>query len=92
MNDLNTPRSTLAGVGTLTNALYFGGSDNSAVTEEWNGTSFTETGDLNTGRQQIGGSGIYTSAVAFGGDTGSITGATEEFSAAALSTISFDAS
>jgi hypothetical protein len=41
-----------------------------AVTECWDGTSWTEVSDLNTARIYIGGSGASnTSALAFGGQT-----------------------
>ena len=39
-----------------------------AITESWNGTSWTEVNDLNTARYVLGGSGSSTSALAFGGD------------------------
>ena len=39
-----------------------------AITESWNGASWTEVGDLNAARYQIGGFGTATAALAFGGD------------------------
>ncbi|BCV03071.1 MAG: hypothetical protein CM15mV60_450 [uncultured marine virus] len=91
VNDLNTKRFVLAGAGTQTSALAFGGYDFSspagvAVTESWNGTNWTEVNDLNTARYYIAGSGTdNTSALAFGGTTGTLTGATEEWNGASWS-------
>jgi hypothetical protein len=49
VNDLNTARRLLAGAGTATAALAFGGeTPNTGATESWNGTSWTEVNDLNT--------------------------------------------
>jgi hypothetical protein len=38
-----------------------------AVTESWNGTSWTPVSSLNTSRNWPGGAGIQTAALAFGG-------------------------
>jgi hypothetical protein len=67
LNDLNTARADLGGVGTNTAALAFGGDSPSIVanTESWNGTAWTEVNDLNTARAAIGGSGIQTAALSF---------------------------
>jgi hypothetical protein len=64
--------------------LLFGGEAGSstAVTEEWDGTSWTETSDLSTARNALGGAGIQTSALAFGGDIPPSTAATEEWTGA----------
>jgi hypothetical protein len=84
VNSMNTARYGLAGAGTHTAALAFGGSSPdtpyfSAVTETWNGTNWTETGDLNTARRQLAGCGdTNTAALAFGGTSPS-SSATEEF-------------
>ena len=51
VNDLNTSRYQLMGVGTSTNALGVGGNPARAINEKWNGTSWTEVNDINTGRQ-----------------------------------------
>jgi hypothetical protein len=50
-----------------------------ANTESWNGTSWSQADELNTARNSLAGAGTQTSALAFGGNTGSITGATEEY-------------
>ena len=51
-NDMNTARNYLAGAAAdNTAALASGGSPNSALTESYNGTSWTEVADLNTGRE-----------------------------------------
>jgi hypothetical protein len=43
VNDLTTARSGIAGCGTNTAALAFGGSPNTAATEEWSGPQTTAT-------------------------------------------------
>ena len=86
--NLATARSALAGCGTQTLALAFGGDDGSvtAVTEEYNGTSWTNTTSMATARSLLAGAGTQTSALAFGGTTGSVTAATEEFTGAVVAT------
>jgi len=55
--------------GTNTDALAFGGGATAtAVTEEWNGSSWTEIADLSTARQQLGSAGTTAAALAFGGN------------------------
>jgi hypothetical protein len=54
----------------------------SSVTEDWNGSAWTEVADLATGREQHHGSGSSTSGLAFGGSTSpGVTAATEEWTA-----------
>src|SRR5210317_1453959 len=71
-NNLNTGRETLAGAGTQTAALAFGGEipPQTGVTESYDGTSWTEVNDLNTARYGLGGVGTQTAALGFGGNTG----------------------
>ena len=67
---LNTARDQLAGAGTQTLAIAFGGNappGNQVVTETYDGSSWTEVNDLNTARRKMGGAGLYNSALAFGG-------------------------
>ena len=79
--DVNTGRYGLAGAGTYTSAIAYGGytTTNVANAETFDGTSWTETSDLNTARRGLGGGGIQTAALAFGGDSGSASSATEEW-------------
>jgi hypothetical protein len=67
--NLATARSALAGCGTQTLALAFGGDDGSvtAVTEEYNGTAWTGGGNLATARGVLGGAGTQTAGLAFAG-------------------------
>jgi hypothetical protein len=71
---LNTARSALGGAGaTRDSALAFGGGPPpaptaTAITESYNGTSWTEVNDLNTQRAFVAGAGTQTSAIASGGD------------------------
>ncbi len=87
--NLNTGRQTLAGSGTQTAALAFGGSLNPGITgqtEEWNGVSWTEVADLATGRRAwSSGAGSSSSAIAAGGEgpSGAIT-TTEEWTGAGV--------
>jgi hypothetical protein len=66
---LNTARESLAGAGTQTAALGFGGyiTAVTAATEEYDGTSWSPGGSLNTARWIIAGVGTQTAALAFGG-------------------------
>ena len=53
-----------------------------ALTENYNGTSWTEVADLATGREQIRGAGSDVAALAVGGATpGTVYANTEEFTA-----------
>lgn len=80
-NNMNTARTALAGAGTQTAALGFGGAlpAVSAVTEKYDGTNWTTVNSMNTARQSLGGVGTQTAALAFGGGTPAITAATEEW-------------
>ena len=65
-------RVFLAGAGTSTSQLVFGGSDPGGpgvtTTESWDGSSWTTVNSLATARQMLGGDGASnTSAIAFGG-------------------------
>ena len=52
---------------------------NTAVTESYNGTSWTEANDLKTGRQALGEQGTYTAAIATGGEPPGIQNKTEKW-------------
>jgi len=86
LNDMNSARRSLAGAGTNTATLVFGGNTTTivALTEEWNGASWAEVADLSTARVGLGGSGATagsTASLGFGGeDPGAVTTATEEWS------------
>ena len=73
MGDLNVGREGLGGTGIATAALAIGGYADvpinapTALTESWNGSSWTEVNDLNTARQRLSAGGTTTSALAFGG-------------------------
>ena len=61
--ELNTARRLLAGAGTQTAALAYGGwPPNYANTEEWNGSAWTEVADLNTAGRQATGVGVNAEA------------------------------
>ena len=97
VNDLNTGRQRLGGIGVSTAALAYGGDKEpapySADTEIWNGTNWTETSNLSAARSFLQGAGTYTVGVAFAGETGTaISAATEEFTGASTPTVEFDLS
>jgi hypothetical protein len=76
-NNMNTARR-VEGTGTQTAALGFGGVF-SALTESYNGTSWTEVNDLNTARYELGPAGTQTSALGFGGATPPAVAVTESW-------------
>ena len=80
--NLNTARQLLAGAGTQTAGLAFGGRNpggaNVNATESYNGTSWTSGGNLNTSRDSLGGAGTNTAALAFAGG-GPPSAATEQY-------------
>ena len=84
---MNTARSTLAGSGTQTSAIAFGGDTGPAVqslTELYDGTSWTVSSTMATARDRLGGAAATSpAALAFGGTTGSNTAASEEFNSSA---------
>jgi hypothetical protein len=95
LNDLGTARYALAGAGTSTDALGFGGyqylinpsSPHAvALTEAWNGSSWSETSDLNRKISSNTGNGTGASAITIGGiDTPTVTSNTEEWIGAGAS-------
>ena len=88
VNNLNTARNQLAGLGTQDSALAFGGEGppNVALTEDWNGNNWVETSDLNTAVRFQGGAGTTTAGLSFGGDNGPVTNNTEEWSGSSIAT------
>jgi hypothetical protein len=69
--NINTGRAYGRNTGIQTACIYFGGHtalQTHAITEEYDGSSWTETGDLNATRKSMAGFGTSTAAVAAGGD------------------------
>src|SRR5210317_1749999 len=68
---LITARYILAGAGTQTAGLAFGGRTTGVtnVTEEYNGSGWANGGNLGTARQALAGAGTQTAGLAFGGET-----------------------
>jgi hypothetical protein len=65
--NLNTGRNGVRGAGvSQTATVVFGGNDGSVTgkTENYNGSSWTETTDMNTGKTNSVGTGTYTAAIA----------------------------
>jgi hypothetical protein len=84
-----TARYGLAGTGTQTAALGFGGDipPITGATEEYNGTSWTSSKFMNTARTYLTGAGTQTAALAFGGTLPPFTGATEEYDGTSWTTV-----
>ena len=77
---VKTGKDQTSGAGTTAAALNFrGGPPVQDDTEKWNGTSWISVNDMNSGRRATAGSGTQTAALCFGGNSGSATGATEEW-------------
>ena len=76
---LNTASNGLAGCGTQSAGLSFGGyaAAVSAVTEEYNGTSWSAGGNLATARFSLAGCGTQSAGLSFGGN--GPTAVTEEY-------------
>jgi hypothetical protein len=67
---LNTARPQITAFGTQTAGLFFGGSlppPQTAITESYNGSAFSEVNDLNTARRLMGGAGTSTAGLGIGG-------------------------
>ena len=71
--NLATARQSGAGAGTQTAGVITGGqplppgSGYIGITEEWDGSSWSESGDLNNARAELAGAGTQTATLAFGG-------------------------
>jgi hypothetical protein len=77
---MNTARYSLAGAGTNTAALAFGGNNPAvACTESYNGSTWTAGGIMGTARSYLAGAGTNTSALAFGGFTPTTVACTESY-------------
>ena len=80
---METARNGLAGAGTQTAALGFGGYTTAAPgvanTEEYNGTSWTAGGNLTVARYFLAGCGTKTAGLAFGGFNTAHSASTEEY-------------
>ena len=90
--DINTGRQRAGGEGTFPSSLIFGGytPSNTANTEAWNGSSWTEVNNLNTARNGNSSAGASsTDGLYFGGTPSS---ATEEFVSPTTNTVTFTAS
>ena len=79
--NLGTAREFLAGCGTQTAGLSFGGyaAANSAVTEEYDGAAWAAGGALGTARQRLAGCGTQTAGLSFGGYVTANSAVTEEY-------------
>lgn len=92
--DLNVARYGLAGCGTYTSSLSFGGGIDADIgttymndTESYDGTTWTIEGDIVTSRRSLCGSGTNTAALCSGGYLGEVVGNTEEYNGTVWSSI-----
>jgi len=85
---LNQARCDLAGCGTVSAALVFGGyyTDILSTTEKWSGSSWATSGSLNTARMAFGGCGTSSSALSVGGYSTTYLSTTEVWSGSAWAT------
>ena len=79
--NLGTARYGIAGAGTQTAGLGFGGNSGSvtAATEEYDGSAWTTGGTMATARRGLAGAGTQTAGLGFGGYDTDVTAATEEY-------------
>jgi len=86
---LGTARYALAvgPAGTQTAGLAHGGliSSASALTEEYDGSAWTESGDLNTAKRSHASAGTQTACLSFGGHTTTAVAINEEYNGSAWS-------
>ena len=82
--NLGTARYYLAGGGTASEAVCFGGFSGSplAVTEVYDGSAWSSSDNMNTARYYLAGGGVPAGAIGMGGTTGSFSVATETFTSA----------
>jgi hypothetical protein len=90
-NNMGTARYALAGAGTQTAGLAFGGyvgppTVNTTATEEYDGTNWASSNPLNTGRYSNAGAGTQTAGLVFGGYDLRSTAATEEYNGSTWTT------
>ena len=83
--NMTNGRASLAGAGTQSAGMVFGGAGVSAKTEEYNGSGFSSGGDMNTARQALGGAGTQTAGLGFGGYTSTLVAITEEYNGSSWS-------
>jgi hypothetical protein len=85
--NMDTARRLLAGAGTQTAGLGFGGyiGPASNATEEYDGSTWTAGGNLNTARERLAGAGTQSAGLGFGGQTAGLTfvANTEEYNGSA---------
>ena len=92
--NLGTARTALAGAGTQSAGLAFGGIngsyENVNATEEYNGSTWTAGGNMGTARSVLGGAGTQIAGLAIGGKEGSptfsATNKTEEYDGSSWTT------
>ena len=89
---MNTARSKMGSAGTQTTGLIFGGTPLRNITEEYDGSIWTNSaGTLSTGRQLLAGAGSQSAGLAFGGSSPYLA-STEEYTRQFIGTKNFTTS
>ena len=83
-NNMTNGKPDMAGFGTQTAAVGYGGTSPSfahAETEEYDGTSWTASNDMNQINRRMGGAGVQTNGITFGGliASGNVTNKAENY-------------
>ena len=81
--NMATARYYLAGTGTQTAGLAFGGNPTTNATEHYDGSAWTAGGNMGTARKALAGAGTQTTGLAFGGSPGATKNATEHYDGSA---------
>ena len=91
VNNLNTARYGIDGIGIYTAALGVGGAGSLPGAEDWNGVSWAAVAALSTGTRNCGTGGTTTAGIKFAGESppGETT-ATEEWNLPSVSTRTID--
>tara|TARA_R110002012_G_scaffold113374_1_gene259448 strand:+ start:56 stop:1045 length:990 start_codon:yes stop_codon:yes gene_type:complete len=88
VGDLNEVKDYIAGAGTSSAGLAFGGEPTTANVESWNGSAWSETTNMNTAKDFHCGAGTQSSALAFAGeDSGGLSAKTESWNGSAWSEV-----
>jgi hypothetical protein len=77
--NMATARNNLAGAGTQTAGLVFGGGPSPNATEEYDGSTWSPGGNMGSGRVILAGCGTQTAGLGFGGYGPGALNATEEY-------------
>jgi len=86
-DSLSTARRGIGSAGSQIAGLAFGGANGIAVTDEYNGSTWSTGGSLLSGRDYTAGCGTQTAALCIGGNAGGYTATTEEYNGSSWSNV-----